>query len=60
MSNYKNRVVFTGGTGRFGKVFKKKEKDTKFKFYFPSKKELNILNLNPDLQTSPSGLGDDI
>ena len=46
MSNYKNRVVFTGGAGRFGKVFKKKEKDTKFKFYFPSKKELNILNFN--------------
>ena len=46
MLNYKNRIVFTGGTGRFGKIFKNKEKDTKFKFYFPSRKQLNILNIN--------------
>ena len=37
-------IVFTGGNGRFGKIFKKK---TKLKnIFFPSKKELNILNLN--------------
>ena len=36
------KIIFTGGSGRFGKVFKKK---TKFKnIIFPSKKELNILN----------------
>ena len=46
MLSYKNRIVFTGGTGRFGKIFKNKEKDTKFKFYFPSRKQLNILNIN--------------
>ena len=45
MLNYKNRIVFTGGTGRFGKVFKDYQKNTKFKFYFPKKKELNILNM---------------
>jgi|TARA_B110000211_G_C14034837_1_gene533976 dTDP-4-dehydrorhamnose reductase len=42
---YKNRIVFTGGSGRFGKVFKNKEKKTKFKFYFPEKSELDILNI---------------
>ena len=46
MLNYKNKIVFTGGTGRFGKIFKEKEKNTKFKFYFPSRKKLNILNIN--------------
>ena len=33
----------TGGSGRFGKVFKKIKKDGKF--YFPSKKTLNIKDL---------------
>tara|TARA_B100000963_G_C22465416_1_gene597667 strand:- start:117 stop:845 length:729 start_codon:yes stop_codon:yes gene_type:complete len=46
MLNYKKRIVFTGGTGRFGKVFKSKEKRTKYKFYFPNKNDLNILNVN--------------
>ena len=46
MLNYKNKIVFTGGTGRFGKIFKEKEKDSKFKFFFPSKKELNILKMH--------------
>ena len=37
-------IVFTGGNGRFGKIFQKK---TKLKYiFFPSKKELNILNIN--------------
>ena len=46
MLTYKNRIVFTGGSGRFGKVFKSIEKNTKFKFYFPKKNELNILNIH--------------
>ncbi len=37
-------IVFTGGNGRFGKIFQRK---TKLKYiFFPSKKELNILNIN--------------
>jgi dTDP-4-dehydrorhamnose reductase len=37
------KIVFTGGSGRFGKVFRKK---TTFKnIFFPSSKELNILDL---------------
>ena len=38
------KIVFTGGTGRFGKVFKKLIK--KEKIYFPTRKELNIVNYN--------------
>ncbi len=38
------KVIFTGGSGRFGKVFKEK---TKIKnIFFPNKKELNILDVN--------------
>ena len=40
----KKKIVFTGGTGRFAKVFKKISK--KEKVYFPKKNELNIENLN--------------
>ena len=36
------KIVFTGGTGRFGQVFKKIP--TKEKIYFPSKQQLNIEN----------------
>ncbi len=36
-------IVVTGGSGRFGSVLRKIK--TKHKIYFPSKKELNILNL---------------
>lgn len=37
-------IVFTGGNGRFGRIFKKK---TKLKsIFFPTKKKFNILNLN--------------
>lgn len=46
MLTYKNRIVFTGGTGRFARSFKKEEKKTRFKFFFPKKKELDILKLN--------------
>lgn len=38
------KIVFTGGSGRFAKEFKKIE--NKFKIYFPDKKKLNIENLN--------------
>jgi dTDP-4-dehydrorhamnose reductase len=37
------KIIMTGGSGRFGKVFKKIKKDGKF--YFPSKKTLNIKDL---------------
>ena len=39
--NYK--IVFSGGSGRFGSVLKKSKND--HKFLFPSKRDLNILNL---------------
>ncbi len=40
---YKNRIVITGGSGRFGQVLKKESKNYKYNFYFPKKNELNIL-----------------
>ena len=43
MSLYKNRIVITGGTGRFGLELRKIK--NKYKLFFPSKKELNILKL---------------
>ena len=43
MLTYKNRIVITGGTGRFGSELKKVK--SKYKVYFPKKSELNILNL---------------
>ena len=46
MLNYKNRIVFTGGKGRFAQAFKKIDEKTKYQFYFPTKYELNILNLD--------------
>ena len=45
MSSYKNRIVFTGGTGRFAKIFKPIESETKFNFFFPKKENLNILKI---------------
>ena len=38
------RIVMTGGTGRFAKIFKKIKK--KEKIYFPTKKILNLKNFN--------------
>jgi dTDP-4-dehydrorhamnose reductase len=43
----KNRIVVTGGTGRFGKVLQKNVGEN---YLFPSKKELNILNLTSVLK----------
>ena len=40
----KSKIVVTGGSGRFGKVLK--YHDSKKKYLFPSKKELNILKIN--------------
>ena len=45
MLNYNKRIVFTGGSGRFAKAFKKIEDQVDYNFYFPQKKEVNILNL---------------
>ena len=46
MLKFKNRIVFTGGTGRFANAFKKKQIKTKLHFYFPNKKQLDILKIN--------------
>jgi len=46
MMSYSNRIVFTGGTGRFAKVFKSIESKTKYDFFFPKKNNLNILNIS--------------
>ncbi len=40
----KNTIVVTGGTGRFAKTLK--EIKSKYKFIYPSKKQLNITNLH--------------
>jgi len=42
--NRKNSIVVTGGTGRFAQSLKKIH--SKYNFLYPSKKELNISNLN--------------
>ncbi len=41
---YKNKIVVTGGTGRFAQSLKKIK--SKYNFIYPSKKLLNINNLN--------------
>ena len=38
----KNKIIVTGGSGRFGSVLKKNVKNN---YLFPKKNELNILNL---------------
>jgi len=42
---YKNKIVVTGGTGRFGTIIKNNSLIFKFNFLFPKKKELDILNV---------------
>ena len=37
-----NKIIFTGGSGRFGSVLKKNK--TKYKVFFPTKKKLDITN----------------
>ena len=41
---YKNKIVITGGTGRFGKELKKIK--NKYNLIFPAKNKLDILNYN--------------
>ena len=38
------KIVFTGGSGRFGSIIKKSK--SKYKLFFPSRKELDVNNLN--------------
>lgn len=44
MNFYKDKIIFTGGTGRFGKIFRKEHLNNNI--LYPSKKELNIESLN--------------
>ena len=37
-----NKIIFTGGSGRFGSILKKNK--TKYKVFFPTKKQLDITN----------------
>ena len=39
---YKNKILITGGSGRFGKIFKKDSHKFKYDFLFPTSKELDI------------------
>ena len=41
---YKNRIVVTGGTGRFGNELMKIK--SRYQLFFPKKKELNILKIS--------------
>ena len=38
------KIIFTGENGRFGKIYRKYT--TKFKIYFPTRKQLYITNIN--------------
>jgi len=40
---YKNRIVVTGGNGRFGKVIKENAKNFKFFFLFSRKKRIRYI-----------------
>tara|TARA_B100000035_G_C20980304_1_gene545135 strand:+ start:99 stop:809 length:711 start_codon:yes stop_codon:yes gene_type:complete len=44
MKKYLKKILFTGGSGRFGTVLKLSKNN--FKIYYPSRKDLNILSLN--------------
>ena len=46
MSIFKKKIVVSGGSGRFGQIIKKNSKNFNFLFFFPKKKELNILKIN--------------
>ena len=41
------KIIITGGTGRFGQTLKKYK--SKYKLFFPSKKQLNILKFKSSL-----------
>ena len=38
----KKKIIFTGGSGRFGEVFNSIKNN--YKVFYPTKKELNILS----------------
>ena len=40
----KKRIVFTGGSGRFGQTLRKNFDKSKFDILFPTSKTLDILN----------------
>lgn len=40
----KSKILITGGSGRFGQIFKKKSLNYNYKFLFPKKTIFNILN----------------
>ena len=42
MFHYNNRIVVTGGSGRFASELKKIK--SKYKILYPNKRQLNILN----------------
>ena len=46
MSIFKKKIVVSGSSGRFGQIIKKNSKNFNFLFFFPKKKELNILKIN--------------
>lgn len=46
MSSFKKKIVITGGSGRFGQIFKKNSKNFEFSFFFPKKNKLNILQIS--------------
>jgi dTDP-4-dehydrorhamnose reductase len=46
MSSFKKKIVITGGSGRFGQIFKKNSKNFKFSFFFPKKNKFNILQIS--------------
>jgi dTDP-4-dehydrorhamnose reductase len=45
MLKFKKKIIFTGGNGRFGQVLKEKTKHLKNVIYFPTSKQLNILDI---------------
>ena len=44
MNLNKKRIVFTGGSGRFGKIFK--ETNSNYEIFYPSKSELDVTKIN--------------
>tara|TARA_B110000238_G_scaffold138332_1_gene149072 strand:- start:191 stop:910 length:720 start_codon:yes stop_codon:yes gene_type:complete len=44
MNLIKKRIVFTGGSGRFGKIFK--EINSNYKIFYPSKSALDVTKIN--------------
>ena len=43
LKNMSKKIIITGGSGRFGNILKNYK--TKHKVFFPTKRQLNILNL---------------